>query len=205
MTRVNPTDAKKTHRTFWRELPILLIVAVLVAVLVRTFVIQTFWIPSGSMEPTLLVNDRVLVNKLVYDIRDPARGEIVVFEAPQSWRSDPSEKDFIKRIIGTGGDHVVCCDSAGRLTVNGVSLVEPYVFPGSYISAPFDVRVPRGRLFVMGDHREISGDSTKHLEENEGTIPAASVVGRAFVIFWPLNRAGGLPVPSTFSRVPDPS
>jgi signal peptidase I len=202
---VNSTDAKKTHRTFWRELPILLIVAVLVAVLVRTFVIQTFWIPSGSMEPTLLVNDRVLVNKLVYDIRDPARGEIVVFVAPQSWRSDPNEKDFIKRVIGVGGDHVVCCDSAGRLTVNGVSLDEPYVFPGSYINAPFDVRVPKGRLFVMGDHREISGDSTKHLEENSGTIPVAGVVGRAFVIFWPLDRAGGLPVPSTFSRVPNPS
>jgi signal peptidase I len=202
---VTPTDAKPAHRSFWRELPILLIVAVLVAVLVRTFVVQTFWIPSQSMEPTLLVNDRVLVNKLVYDIRDPHRGEIVVFEAPTSWRTDPDEKDFIKRVVGAGGDHVVCCDADGRVTVNGVALVEPYIHPDGFVGAPFDVKVPSGRLFVMGDHRSISGDSTKHLDENQGSIPVDSVVGRAFVIFWPIDRIRTLPVPATFARVPDPS
>jgi signal peptidase I len=180
------------------------IVAVLVAVLVRTFVVQTFWIPSASMEPTLLVNDRVLVNKLVYDVRDPRRGEIVVFVAPESWRNDPSETDFIKRVIGVGGDHVVCCDSRGRVTVNGYPLDEPYVFPGNAHGTPFDVRVPEGRLWVMGDHREISGDSTKHIDDNSGTVPVNSVVGRAFVIFWPLDRVGLLGVPDTFARVPAP-
>jgi signal peptidase I len=193
---------KPAQRSFWRELPVLVIVAVIVAVLVRTFVVQTFWIPSGSMERTLLVNDRVLVNKLVYDVRDPHRGEIVVFAAPSSWRTDPNETDFIKRVIGTGGDHVVCCDSHGRVTVNSYPLVEPYVYPGNAYGTPFDVMVPKGRMFVMGDHREISGDSTKHLDDNSGTVPVASVVGRAFVIFWPLSRVGTLPVPDTFSHVP---
>jgi signal peptidase I len=205
VTRESTAEAKPAHRSFWRELPILVIVAVLVAVLVRTFVIQTFWIPSGSMEPTLRVGDRVLVNKLVYDVRDPGRGEVVVFEAPDSWRTNPNEKDFIKRVIGTAGDHVVCCDSQGRVTVNGAALDEPYVFPGNSHGTPFDVVVPKGRLFVMGDHREISGDSTKHLEDNSGTIPVPSVVGRAFLIFWPVNRLGVLSVPPTFEKVPAPS
>jgi signal peptidase I len=205
VTKENIADAEPAQRSFWRELPVLLIVAVLVAVLVRTFVVQTFWIPSGSMEQTLLVNDRVLVNKLVYDFRDPLRGEIVVFVAPQSWRSNPNETDFIKRVIGVGGDHVVCCDAQGRVTVNGHPLVEPYVYPGNSFGAPFDVRVPNGRLFVMGDHREISGDSTKHLEDHSGTVSVSAVVGRAFVIFWPLSRVRTLPVPATFDTVPAPS
>jgi signal peptidase I len=205
VTRESTAEAEPAHRSFWRELPILVLVAVVVAVLVRTFVVQTFWIPSGSMEPTLRVGDRVLVNKLVYDIRDPHRGEIVVFEAPDTWRTNPNEKDFIKRVIGTPGDHVMCCDAKGRVTVNGHPLAEPYVFTGNSHGAPFDVVVPKGRLFVMGDHREISGDSTKHLEENAGTIPVASVVGRAFLIFWPVDRVRVLSVPGTFDRVPAPS
>jgi signal peptidase I len=204
VTKVNPIDAKPAHRSFWRELPILVVVAVVVAVLVRTFVVQTFWIPTGSMEPTLLVNDRVLVNKLLYDVRDPRRGEIVVFEAPQTWRTDPNEKDFIKRVIALGGDHVICCDARGRVTVNGRALDEPYVH-SEFHGSPFDVVVPRDRLFVMGDNREISGDSTKHLDDNLGTIRTDSVVGRAFVIFWPFDRMRLLSVPETFAQVPDPS
>jgi signal peptidase I len=205
VTRESTIGSKAKQRSFWRELPVLVIVAVLVAVLVRTFVVQTFWIPSGSMEQTLLVNDRVLVNKLLYDVRDPHRGEIVVFVAPDSWRTDPNETDFIKRVIGVGGDHVMCCDSRGRVSVNGHALVEPYVYPGNSYGTPFDVHVPAGRLFVMGDHREISGDSTKHLDDHSGTVPVSSVVGRAFVIFWPLNRVGLLRVPDTFDGVPTPS
>jgi signal peptidase I len=205
VTRDRTTEAKTAHRSFWRELPILVIVAVLVAVLVRTFVVQTFWIPSGSMEPTLLVNDRVLVNKVLYDIRDPHRGEIIVFVAPNSWRTDPSETDFIKRVIGTGGDRVVCCDSRGRVQVNGHSLDEPYIHNGDAAGSPFDVTVPSGRLFVMGDHRAISGDSTKHLDDHSGTIPVSSVVGRAFLIFWPIDRIRTLPVPPTFAQVPSPA
>ena len=115
-------ETTKKRGSFWRELPILLGVAIVVAILVRAFVLQTFYIPSESMEHTLNINDRVLVNKLVYDFRDPRRGEIVVFNSPQSWRGDPSETDFIKRVIGVGGDRVVCCDAQHRLTVNGCLL-----------------------------------------------------------------------------------
>jgi signal peptidase I len=203
VTTVNPIDVKPARRSFWRELPILVIVAVLVAVLVRTFVVQTFWIPTESMEPTLLVNDRVLVNKLLYDVRDPRRGEIVVFVAPQTWRTDPNEKDFIKRVIGVAGDQLICCDARGRVTVNGRALDEPYV-KGEFHGSPFDVVVPPGRLFVMGDNRAISGDSTKHLDDNHGTIRADSVVGRAFLIFWPFDRVRILSVPATFAQVPAP-
>src|SRR6185295_15539670 len=105
---------------FWIELIFLVVIALIVAVVVRAFVLQTFYIPSESMEHTLNINDRVLVNKLVYHFRDPHRGEIIVFQAPMEWRSDPSEEDFIKRVIGAPGDRVVCCDAQNRLTVNGV-------------------------------------------------------------------------------------
>ena len=119
-------EQTQRRSTFWRELPILLGVAIVVAILVRAFVLQTFYIPSESMEHTLNINDRVLVNKLVYDFRDPRRGEIVVFTAPQEWKSDPTETDFIKRVIGIGGDHVKCC-VGGKITINGKVLDEPYL------------------------------------------------------------------------------
>jgi signal peptidase I len=141
----------KPKTPFWKELPILLGVAILVAVLVRAFVLQTFFIPSESMEHTLNINDRVLVNKLVYDVRDPDRGEIIVFTAPDDWRSDPNEEDFIKRVIGTPGDHVICCDSQGRITVNGKALDENYLYQdvNGKLDAPsqdaFDIVVPSGR------------------------------------------------------------
>jgi signal peptidase I len=200
--------------SFWRELPILLGVAILVAVLVRTFVLQTFYIPSPSMEHTLNINDRVLVNKLVYDFRSPHRGEVIVFEAPERWRSGPEGEDFIKRVIGVGGDHIVCCDPQGRISVNGQVLVEEYIFSENGVSDPpadeeFDVTVPKGRIWVMGDHRSASGDSLEHYERSSGdmieaTITEGSVVGRAFVIFWPFGRAGWLSVPDTFDKVPNP-
>ncbi|GAB4008207.1 hypothetical protein GCM10029992_63990 [Glycomyces albus] len=117
-------DKGKKKGSFWKELPILLGVAILVAVVVRTFVIQTYYIPSGSMETTLELNDRVLVNKLVYNFSEPERGDIVVFHAPESWRSNMEEDEFIKRVIAVGGDHVVCCDDQGRITVNGEPLDE---------------------------------------------------------------------------------
>jgi signal peptidase I len=205
----------KRRGSFWRELPILLGVAILVAVLVRAFVLQTFYIPSPSMEHTLNVLDRVLVNKLVYDFRDPRRGEIIVFKAPDDWQSGAEGEDFIKRIIGTPGDRVVCCDAQEHLMVNGVSLVEPYIFrdpDGNQDPAAdrkFDITVPKDRLWVMGDHRSASGDSLEHYEETsdiqEATIPEKSVVGRAFTVFWPLSRAKWLSVPDGFDKVPDAS
>lgn len=209
----------KPRNSFWRELPILLGVAIIVAVLVRSFVVQTFYIPTGSMEHTLNVDDRVLVNKLVYDFRDPERGEIIVFTAPQSWRSDPAEEDFIKRVIGIGGDHVVCCDDQGRISVNGKALDEPYVYQDEFGSPDkpsqdeFDIVVPAGRLWVMGDHRSHSGDSrenyiTSMREDGAGdtvraTIPVDAVVGKAFVLFWPFSRWDWLTVPETFDGVPN--
>ena len=208
-------QTEKRRGSFWRELPILLGVAILVAVLVRAFVLQTFYIPSPSMEHTLNVWDRVLVNKLVYDFRDPRRGEIIVFKAPDDWQSGAEGEDFIKRIIGTPGDNVVCCDAQEHLVVNGVSLDEPYIFrdaDGNQDPAAdqkFDITVPKDRLWVMGDHRSASGDSLEHYEETsdiqEATIPEKSVVGRAFTVFWPLSRAKWLSVPDGFDKIPDAS
>jgi signal peptidase I len=206
-----PTQQRRS--TFWRELPILLGVAIVVAILVRAFVLQTFWIPSESMEHTLNINDRVLVNKLVYDFRDPHRGEIIVFNSPDSWRGDPSETDFIKRVIGVGGDHVVCCDAKHRLEVNGHPLDEPYLDADGGSGMPsspdtFDVIVPKGRLWVMGDNRFHSGDSREQYERTHdpvaSTIAVSAVVGRAFVIFWPFSRAGWLSVPGSFHSIPNP-
>jgi signal peptidase I len=208
-------DEQQTQRrnTFWRELPILLGVAIVVAILVRAFVLQTFYIPSESMEHTLNINDRVLVNKLVYDFRDPHRGEVIVFNSPPEWRSDPSETDFIKRVIGVGGDHVVCCDEQHRITVNGKPLNETYLDSddGSNLAAspdPFDITVPKGRLWVMGDNRFHSGDSREQYlrfrDINKATISTSAVIGRAFVVFWPLNRASWLSVPGTDNGVPNP-
>lgn len=157
----------------WQELPLLLIVAFCLAVLIRTFLMQAFFIPSGSMEDTLLVGDRVLVNKLVYDVRDPERGEVVVFRGPESWApeqlevppptgfaakvsqtvgdlvgvSRPGEKDFIKRVIGVPGDRVKCCDAQGRVQVNGKSIDEPYVLENSDPNLPPNPQECRSRRF----------------------------------------------------------
>ncbi len=206
-------QTEKRRGSFWRELPILVGVAILVAVLVRAFVLQTFYIPSPSMEHTLNVLDRVLVNKLVYDFREPRRGEIVVFKAPQDWQTGTEGEDFIKRIIGVGGDHVVCCDDQQRLQVNGRSLSEPYIYkdgggtPDPAADEPFDITVPADRLWVMGDHRSQSADSLEHWQQSqditEATIRSDAIVGRAFTIFWPVDRATWLSVPEEFATVPD--
>ena len=208
-------QTEKRRGSFWRELPILLGVAILVAVLVRAFVLQTFYIPSPSMEHTLNVLDRVLVNKLVYDFRDPHRGEIIVFKAPTEWQSGAEGEDFIKRIIGVPGDHVVCCDAQHRLMINGHSIDEPYIYhdaDGTQDAAAdkdFDITVPQDRLWVMGDHRSASGDSLEHWEETgditKSTITEDSIVGRAFTVFWPVSRATWLTVPKGFDGVPDPA
>ena len=216
----------------WQELPLLLVVAFCIAVLIRTFLVQVFAIPSSSMEDTLREGDRVLVNKVVYQVRQPARGEVVVFRGTAAWNpsttepdpgfaakvgrtfadlvglSRPSEKDFIKRVIGVPGDRVMCCDDRGRVVVNGMPLDESYVLrdspqdapPGECRSRRFDeVVVPPGHLFVMGDHRLVSQDS-----RCQGTVPIDNVIGRAFVIVWPAARWTSLSAPATFDNVPEP-
>ncbi|MDG4829552.1 signal peptidase I [Solwaraspora sp. WMMD1047] len=206
-------QTEKPRNSFWRELPILLGVAILVAVLVRAFVLQTFFIPSPSMEHTLDIDDRVLVNKLVYHFRSPERGEIVVFRAPAEWSGNPDGEDFIKRVIGVGGDRVVCCDEQERLVINGQPLDEPYIYSQDGIRDPaadedFDVTIPADRLWVMGDHRSASGDSLEHWQRSQdldiATIPEDAVVGRAFTVFWPVDRAKWLTVPDGFDRIPAP-
>lgn len=219
---------KKKRGSFWRELPVLVVIALVLALIIKTWLIQAFFIPSASMENTLKINDRVLVNKFVYHTRDVQRGDIVVFNGLDSWDPEsefkqptgtvskvlhsigvafgmaPNEKDYIKRVIGVGGDHVRCCDAQGRITVNGHPLDEKsYLYPGNAPSDNlFDVTVPPGHLWVMGDHRQVSSDSRAHLgDPGGGTIPDDKVIGRAFVRVWPPSRMGGLPIPRTFSTV----
>ncbi|MGB9376971.1 MAG: signal peptidase I [Mycobacteriales bacterium] len=191
-----PGKEGKKRLPFWQELPILAVTAVVLALIIKTFLVQTFYIPSGSMENTLHLQDRVLVNKVVYDLRTPRRGEIVVFTSPD-WGPD---QDYIKRVIGLPGDTVQCCDARGRVMVNGKPIDEPYIFQNNPMAdRSFDpVKVPSGRLWVMGDHRGQSGDSRAHVEDRySGTIATDHVVGRAFAIVWPPSRMTTLSVPES--------
>jgi len=216
----------KRRRGFLRELPVLIVVALVLALLIKSFVIQAFYIPSASMENTLEIGDRVLISKIVYHTRPIHRGDIVVFDGTGSWDiADASSSTsifgkavselegvvgishdsniYIKRVIGLPGDHVACCNSKGQVTVNGVALTEgSYLYPGNQPSAqPFNITVPPGRLWVMGDHRSVSYDSRGHMgDPGGGTIPESGVLGRAFVIIWPPSRWGFLNIPATFEQ-----
>jgi signal peptidase I len=210
--------------------PILIGIALLIALVLKTFLVQAFVIPSGSMENTIQVGDRVLVDKLTpWFGSHPSRGDVVVFQDPGHWLEgepqpapDPegirqvkellsfigllpssNEQDLIKRVIGVPGDTVACCDPRGRLTVNGQALNEPYVMAGNPPSMiRFSVKVPAGRLWVMGDHRSNSADSRYHMNDpGGGTVPESLVVGRAVVIAWPLPHWATLPEPSTFASL----
>ncbi|SCK36684.1 signal peptidase I [Streptomyces sp. WMMB 714] len=189
-----------------------------VLLLVSAFVVQPFLIPSSSMAPTLKVGDRILVNKLAYRIgNSPGRGDVVVFDGRESFVQEegddgspvtgfvrkagaavglmrPEETDYVKRVIGVGGDRVRCCDRRGRIEVNGVPLDEDYLHEGDDPSAvPFDIEVPQGRLWVMGDHRSDSSDSRAHLgDPGGGTVPVERVIGRADGIGWPMERWGSV-------------
>jgi signal peptidase I len=214
----------KGRRSLWRELPVLVVIAVALALVIKTFVVQPFYIPSGSMQNTLAIGDRVLVNKVVYHLRNISRGDIIVFNGQGSWDPEPTTSsnpvskvvdglenlvgishgdDYIKRVIGLPGDHVACCNAKGQVTVNGVPLSESsYLYPGNVPSATrFNITVPPGRLWVMGDHRAISYDSRGHIgDPGGGTIPENQVVGRAFVIIWPPSQWGFLNIPATFEQ-----
>lgn len=186
--------------------------------LVSAFVVQPFLIPSASMTPTLEVGDRILVDKLAYRIgNSPGRGDVVVFDGRGSFMDEeetdgnpvagllreagaavglvrPPETDYVKRVIGVGGDRVRCCDERGRIEVNGVPLDEGYLHDGDDPSAvPFDIEVPQGRLWVMGDHRSDSSDSRDHLgDAGGGTVPVERVIGRADRIAWPMEHWGAV-------------
>jgi signal peptidase I len=217
---------------FARELVIVVGTALVLSLVIKTFLVQAFYIPSPSMEATLAAGDRVLVSQLTPGPLDLHRGDVVVFKDPGQWL-DPvpeaqrgrvsqavvdvmtfvgvlpqdSGEHLIKRVVGMPGDTVACCDGQGRLTVNGRPLDEPYVYPGDVPSEmTFQVVVPQDRLWVMGDHRSASQDSRWHQNlAGQGTVPVDLVVGRAVVVIWPLPRAGWLgDFPETFAAVPAP-
>ena len=207
-----------------RELLLIVGVALILSILVRTFLAQAFYVPSSSMENTLLVQDRIIVSKLTTQLSGVHRGEIVVFTDPGDWLpptvpasgasgvvrnglmwigllpSDTGE-DLVKRVIGVGGDHIVCCDAKQRITLNGVALDETYLKPGGGTAqVRFDVVVPEGRYFVMGDNRGDSSDSRFHLDVENGTVPHANIVGRVVAVIWPMSRWSGEPIPSIFEN-----
>lgn len=199
-----------------REFPLLVVVALLVSLIIKSFFVQFFYIPSGSMEDTLRIRDRVAVNKVPFISKTIKRGDIVVFRDPDHWLSEPTpstgpiildklreslialgvlpnpaKQHLVKRVIGVAGDHVVCCDNNKMITVNGKALNEPYIFKGDHPSdMNFDVTVPAGKIWVMGDHRGASADSRYHQDDiNKGMVPVSKVVGRVVAVIWPSNHA----------------
>ena len=214
----------KRQLPLWQESILLVATAMVLAIIVKAFLVQAFYIPSGSMEPTMLVNDRILVQKVSYwGDNDISRGDIVVFDDPGNWLTAdesrhptnvvqrtlevfglfPTGGHLIKRVIGVGGDEVKCCDTTGHLTVNGVSLQEPYVLDESLTKdKTFDVKVPTNHLWVMGDNRGNSADSRSHLgDPGGGFVPTDNVVGKAWLRVWPWNRAGLIQDPDTFNEL----
>ena len=203
-----------------KELPILVIVALVVSLFIKSFLVQFFYIPSGSMENTLQIKDRVAVNKVPFISDNIKRGDVVVFRDPNNWLPEqyenstnqfvakaksalvtvgvlpnPAKQYLVKRVVGVGGDRVVCCTKDGKLTINGVEVTEPYIFAGNKPSEmTFDVTVPKGKLWVMGDHRGASADSRYHQEDiNKGFVPESKVSGRVVGVIWPFKNITYIP------------
>ena len=214
-----------------KEVATVVIVAIVLSFLIKTFLFRAFYIPSESMVNTLDVNDRIFVNLLVPQPIALERGDVVVFRDSQGWLApaeekakgpftwvqdgltfvgllpDNSEQHLVKRVIGLPGDHVVCCDAGGQLTVNGAPLNEKYINPAEIPQVrDFDVVVPAGKVWVMGDNRNHSADSRAHMDTNGGFVDESDIEGRAAVIAWPLSRISALDnYPDVFRAVPAPA
>jgi signal peptidase I len=198
-----------------RELPILVILALLVSLLIKSFLVQFFYIPSGSMENTLQIRDRVAVNRVPFIGNDVSRGDVIVFRDPAGWLPEassvsgnrvtnaireglvivgvipnPAKQYLVKRVIGVAGDNVVAKDQV--LTINGKPTNEPYIFSGNTPSdTDFNITVPEGKVWVMGDHRGASGDSRVHQDDvNNGMVPVEKITGRVIATIWPLSQLG---------------
>lgn len=201
-----------------RELPLLVILALVVSLLIKSFLVQFFYIPSGSMENTLQIKDRVAVNRLPFIGNDIGRGDVVVFRDPAGWLPEassvsgngitntireglvlvgiipnPAKQYLVKRVIGVAGDNVVAKNQV--LTINGKPTNEPYIFAGNTPSdTDFNITVPEGKVWVMGDHRGASGDSRVHQDDvNNGMVPLEKITGRVVATIWPFNRIGLVP------------
>lgn len=205
----------KKKPSLLRELVSVIATALVLSILVRTFIFQAFYVPSESMENTLLKNDRIVVNKVSTKLTGIHRGDVVVFHDPGGWLGagfpNPydtqigrilqfigivpanSGNDLVKRVVGIGNDTLECCDVDGHILVNGRALQENYIKPGNGTDqVTFKVIVPEGKVFVMGDNRGNSEDSRFHLDKNNGMVPLSEIVGRVSLKVWPLDRFGGI-------------
>lgn len=208
----------KSTLTFLKDLAIIVVSALVISFIIKSFLFRSFYIPSASMEDTLHINDRIIVNELVPDVFPLQHGDVVVFSDPGGWldlapKSTPdvftqvvdgiftfvglggsdSEDHLVKRVIGLPGDHVMCCTPQGLLEVNGKAVTEPYLKLPSADSASsgmdFDITVPKDKLWVMGDNRYNSADSRYNQDQpGKGFVPMSNVVGRAIVVSWPFSR-----------------
>lgn len=222
----------KSRWAFTRELVVIVAIALTLSFLVKTFLAQPFYIPSQSMESTLDVGDRIIVSKFTPQHSPLHRGDVIVFEDPKTWGSTPQHSStlkravsdalvfvgvlpgggehVVKRIIGMPGDHVKCCTKDGKLTVNGVEITEPYIDQGSVPSTiPFNITVPKDKVWVMGDNRNDSADSRMHDGNSDGklgSVPMSDITGQVVAIAWPISRIHALKdYSSVFAKVPDPS
>ena len=208
-------DKNKKRPSLGRELLTVVGTALVLSILVRTFLIQAFYVPSASMEDTLQENDRIIVSKISTRFTGIDRSNVIVFHDPGGWLGEgfpnpydtpvgrvlqavgivPSNSgnDLVKRVIGVANDQVECCDASGRVTVNGVAIADSYMKEGiTSDQVTFSVLVPEGNVFVMGDNRGNSEDSRFHLDKNNGMVPVEEIIGRVAMRIWPISRIGGI-------------